>query len=437
MVSVMSKPKPIVVLLGSLLTALCGAWALWVTFESPLRQALTLLWSACAVAVAVWFVYRTVPSRRLWWFVWIVAIGARVALWWSPPVLSDDVYRYLWDGRVALAGISPYRYAPSDPRLDLPRDGDWANINHKEIPTIYPPLSQMLFAALTWIQPSIWTFKAAFALFDVLIGLMLLVAAKRAARGPPRAALLLYLWHPLLLFEYAGSGHVDVLWALLFVACLIDIEAGRPGRALIWFAGAISAKLIAVAFVPLLITRIGWRRTALAVALAAATYAPYVDAGWNLWSGLQAYSLFWQFNGFIHALAVELPGGAVWSRPVIALTGLALAILIARRFVDTWRAVQMTCVVMMALLPVNYPWYWAILPATVVFRPTLPLHLLTLSLLLTYELLPRYYDTGTWYLSMGVRLVEAGLLLWSVVHLWRLRGQAGTSGAEPPIGDAT
>ena len=138
----------------------------------------------------------------------------------------------------------------------------------------------------------------------------------------------------------------------------------------------------------------------------------------------------------MHALAVELPGGAVWSRPVIALSGLALAILIARRFVDTWRAVQMTCVVMMALLPVNYPWYWAILPATVVLRPALPLHLLTLSLLLTYELLLRYYDTGVWYLSMSVRLVEAGLLLWSVVHLWRLRSQAGTTGAETPIGDA-
>ena len=68
---------------------------------------------------------------------------------WGEPMLSDDVYRYVWDGRVQLEGVHPYRYAPVDPALGTLRDAHvFPRINHPEVPTIYPPLAQSLFAGL-------------------------------------------------------------------------------------------------------------------------------------------------------------------------------------------------------------------------------------------------------------------------------------------------
>src|SRR5689334_4625690 len=77
-----------------------------------------------------------------------LALGAvaGLALVLAPPVLSDDVWRYLWDGRVLRAGISPYAHAPDHPSLAFLRDAGWRRVNNPEIPTIYPPVAQILFA---------------------------------------------------------------------------------------------------------------------------------------------------------------------------------------------------------------------------------------------------------------------------------------------------
>jgi hypothetical protein len=77
-----------------------------------------------------------------------LAAVAGLALVLAPSVLSDDLYRYLWDGRVLRAGFDPYAFAPSDPALAALRDEHWAHINHPQIPTIYPPIAQGLFAAV-------------------------------------------------------------------------------------------------------------------------------------------------------------------------------------------------------------------------------------------------------------------------------------------------
>ena len=120
-------------------------------------------------------------SRSRLAVIWGGAILCRALLVPIVPALSDDVYRYLWDGKVLLAGINPYRYPPIAPELQSLRDGLWPLINHPNLPTIYPPLSMLFFAAAAWIAPTVLTWKIVATSMDLLAGYVLMRAL--GARG--------------------------------------------------------------------------------------------------------------------------------------------------------------------------------------------------------------------------------------------------------------
>ena len=77
------------------------------------------------------------------------------------PLTSDDIYRYVWDGRVQLAGIDPYRFVPLDPALTFLRDaqlfppGGPPAINRPGVHTIYPPGAQALFTAVAFARAAV------------------------------------------------------------------------------------------------------------------------------------------------------------------------------------------------------------------------------------------------------------------------------------------
>src|SRR6202043_1141157 len=119
----------------------------------------------------------------------------------TPPYLSTDVYRYVWDGRVIAAGINPYRYVPADPQLESLRDPDiFPNINRADSAvTIYPPTAEAIFLAVTRVSESVTAMKAAMVGFE-MINCALLVWLL-AAEGLPAGRVVVYAWHPLPLSE--------------------------------------------------------------------------------------------------------------------------------------------------------------------------------------------------------------------------------------------
>jgi len=138
----------------------------------------------------------------------------------SPPNLSDDMFRYVWDGRVQANGVNPYRYPASDPRLSFLRDDAiWEHMNRPDAVTIYPPLAQLSFA-LAWrfVGDSVIGFKAFFVM-AVFIAAGILGSMLRAmGKSPIRT--LIFLWNPLLIFEIAHAGHVDALYLPLLVGAM-------------------------------------------------------------------------------------------------------------------------------------------------------------------------------------------------------------------------
>ena len=167
----------------------------------------------------------TMEWRRIRWVVLAVALAARVTLLTSPILLSDDAYRYLWEGQVQEAGFNPYKLAPNAPELTALRDENWTKVAHGEVPSAYPPLLLLVFRAAARVGERPEIFKWIFTAFD-LATLWMIVQLLRA-RGQNESLALIWAWNPLVILEFAGSGHEMSLAIFFCLPALFMLEAGR------------------------------------------------------------------------------------------------------------------------------------------------------------------------------------------------------------------
>ncbi len=211
------------------------------------------------------------------------AIAVRAILLFTEPTLSDDLYRYLWEGRVVGAGDNPFLYPPSDPHWAFAAT-DWIHVrvNHAAVSTIYPPVALWSFALVSWIHYAPITAQGFAALVDVL--LVAVLYETLVARHRSTDAAWLYALHPLGAVEAASNGHLESLGLLFTVLAIRAWERGRPG--VVWAMLGGGTKLLPFAMVPALLrARRGWvELTAGAVVLALLT-APFVGAGATLVRG--------------------------------------------------------------------------------------------------------------------------------------------------------
>lgn len=228
-----------------------------------------------------------------------VALLIRLTLIALPPTLSDDAFRYLWDGRVASAGFNPYREAPDSPSFVPLRDALWNRLPHKQVPTVYPPLALAAFsiAARFPVPLPIWKLLATAA--DLLACTLLLALARRS--GLPEERVAWYAWNPLVALEVSGMGHVDALGAAACIGAVlaISIVPRRPFAAGAAAAAGILAKLAPLAALPMWArqSRRPWVFLLGALGLSGLALAPVVLSVGGLPPGLATYGLSWEFNG--------------------------------------------------------------------------------------------------------------------------------------------
>jgi len=230
----------------------------------------------------------------------VAAVVFRLVAASASASLSDDVYRYVWDGRVQVAGHHPYKFAPNDSmRVEL-RDADvYPKVNHPDIPTIYPPLAELLFAALALAKLGVTGFKVAFALLDV--GVVWALLRLLRALGLPRDRVVLYAWNPLAVIEIAGSGHIEPLGMLLVVLAIAWIIEGKATRAGAALGGAIQAKLLPLLLVPGFARRMKTLPLLVLVAVVAIIAAPYALRGPWYGAGILAYAVRWEHGAVLFA----------------------------------------------------------------------------------------------------------------------------------------
>jgi len=194
----------------------------------------------------------------------------------TPVYLSSDLYRYLWDGRVQLAGVNPYRYAPAASELTHLRDGEiHSRINRPAARTIYPPATQWLFALAAALAPgSIVGWRLLLLLFEVATVAMLLILLRRL--GAPPTAVIMYAWSPLVVFEGVQAGHVEAAMISLVLLALLLRQTGLSVLAGAALGVAVLMKLYPAVLLPAWWRRDDWRFPAATVATVGLGYLPYV-----------------------------------------------------------------------------------------------------------------------------------------------------------------
>jgi Glycosyltransferase family 87 len=276
------------------------------------RHLLLYIGAGAAWAAAVAWVPRRAAARGELAVIFAVAVAMRLAAWAQPPARSDDVYRYLWDGRVQRAGVNPYAYAPDDDALASLRDADWRLINNRELPTIYPPLAELAFAA---VGGSLVAWKVVVAACD--LGLLAALAWWLGRRGGDPRRALAWGWSPLAALELGGDAHMDALPIALLILALISADRGRRTWAGVLLGASAAAKWIGIAILPALRGRRAVIALAFTVAIAA---APYLGAGARLGGSLGEYGRRWRANdgafALLHAAAERTLAHTRFAAPV-------------------------------------------------------------------------------------------------------------------------
>lgn len=228
-------------------------------------------------------------NRRALVFIFGFAILLRLMLLLADPI-STDLNRYIWDGRVQAHGINPYRYIPADPALSFLRDDEiYPEINRADYAhTIYPPLAQIVFFLVTRVSETVTFMKLAMVAFEGVAVWAIMRLLGSFSIKPTRV--IFYAWHPLPVWEFAGSGHVDAISLACVMLGLLAAERRRPLLAGLALGGAALAKFFPVVIGPALYKRWDWRLPLVAGVTIILLYLPYLGAGRNVFGFLGGYA---------------------------------------------------------------------------------------------------------------------------------------------------
>ncbi len=265
---------------------------------------------AFVLLVFVWWKSRStgiVPQS----VAWIVGFAMlfRLTLVFHPPVGSDDIYRYLWDGKVSAHGINPFALAPMDSALvplhtaELP-----SKVNFPTMRTIYPPLAQGLFyTSHLLFGDSLVGLKFLLVLADLLT---IVILYKLLSVRPE--ALLVYAWSPLPVLYFGLDGHVDALGIPLLLLALYLLQQGKVMQGALSVGLSALAKLYPLFVAPFLVHLAkGWKKIVLPVipvVVLLVGYLFYWEPTGGLFESFVIFNTTFAFNGSLFQLAYAFIG---------------------------------------------------------------------------------------------------------------------------------
>jgi len=301
-----------------------------ITFFPSLREENVIPFLTFFLIAAFFYVLaslRVDHDRTPLLLIWGLAILFRLVLLFTLPTLSDDVYRYLWDGHLVGLGVNPYSYPVNSAVLDRFETAFRALVNNPWMASPYLPAAQAYFFTVNHLFPhSPFAFQASAMALDLGVGWFVMDMLKLL--NSPRRRTLIYLWNPLVVVEFAHGAHVDALMLFLMVASfwlLLRVGPEDSHKKLklsistLSLAAATLTKLIPALISPLFFRRWGWQRLLVYFLLLVGVIGVFgyssgfgltgKASGSGLFGALRIYALYWNYNSSVyHWLETLLSG---------------------------------------------------------------------------------------------------------------------------------
>jgi hypothetical protein len=367
---------------------------------------LTLAGIVYLLAIREFFATTEFPGR-------IVVVGLVLAAVWHieflrlPAAANDDIHRYVWDGHLQRLGYNPYLVVPSDPASQWLHTPETLTLNNSDLPSLYPPCAELFFRAVTAIRESTFALKVAFVLCDLAIVVVLLDLLRCTGQGAH--LVLVFAWNPLLAIEVAGSGHIDIVGALLLLVSAAALVRRWRATAAIALGLAIAVKFLPIVLLPLYWKRVRIRDAVLAAAVVGPLYVPFLNHGHIPIGSLGTYVQTFRFNGPVFA-ALDRVAPAQFLAGLAVVVGLITATWL-RSSAPEWSSnlVAWPMAVSLFCAPAVFPWYLLWLLPFLTSASTLLIIIWTVSIIPTYVQWHLSTLRGAWGALPGwVMLLEYG-----------------------------
>ncbi len=419
------RPRSVILLLLLLLQAL-ALWGLTRNtprFDAPnIERVLYYAFSAIPMLLGVPLLIGHSALKRPVLSLLLPALLIRLIL--IPAAPSNDIYRYLWEGKLIRNGVSPYGQVADDPSVEAYRDPFWEQMNHRDKWTAYPPIPLLIFAASGAISYSTLSLKLLFILCDLGSLWMLILLLRQ--RGLSIAYSAFYAFNPIILVSFAAEAHFDTLLIFpLLLALWLEGEQ-RSKTAAIAAALSASVKWISLPLLPFFLGK-HWFRNGiilfLTLFLPALLFLPTLQ---DLWWGLRDFGLGGGFNGPINSLLKTLGAhGKALSRSLAAVyLLLCMFVWFRRKRMSTESCIRCLIAGLLLLSPIVHLWYLSWLVPFLCLRPRLSWISLSLSSSL-YLFVWIHAAEGDWKLTPLEQAAFWGpFLLFFAYDLIRSRGRS-------------
>jgi alpha-1,6-mannosyltransferase len=331
---------------------------------------------ACVLAFVATQLAERTPTNRALWLIFGIGMALRIYVLLFDPLLSSDIFRYVWDGRVQAAGINPYRYFPAHDALAHLRDATiFPGINRTDYAvTIYPPVAEFFFLIVTRIGENVTVMRLALLGCEAVSVTLIMLFLRRMER--PTTRVVAYFWHPLPIWEIANSGHVDALAVAFMLLGLWVALTGRAMRGAVLIALGMLVKPYVAPALASLWRPWDWKMPLVVIAIIAFCYLPYLSVGWGVFGfltkgylteeGIMSGNDLWLLSLWRLVFGAHR-GDVVVYAAVAASILLFMALSAARRpnrtIASSLADTNMLLLVVLLLLSPNYPWYFlAIVP---------------------------------------------------------------------------
>lgn len=391
-----------------------------------------------ALFIGYGLVYRNTLTSSQYHLGILAAVLFRVLLLFALPNLSDDYFRFVWDGRLLINGISPYSVLPYDwihgnlmppPGIDVEL---YQQLNSPKYYTVYPPVCQWIFGAASALFPTnlygaVVVMKLCLLLFE--LGTLYLMHRLATLWQLPNKRVLLYALNPLVVVEICGNLHFEgVMIFFLLLSVWWLFKGNKAGWSAVAMGLAVCSKLLPLMFLPLLVKRLGWvgalRYGIIMIAVITVCFTPFFSA--QTFQGLAAsvglYFQKFEFNASIYYLIRAL-GYWVKGYNIIGTAGWILAL--TTTLVIVWLATTdnnfrqnahtpvmlFSLFIYFALSTTVHPWYICTLVALCIFTPYRFAVLWSALVLLSYHVYDQnHYLENLWWTALEYVLVYVFLI---------------------------